>query len=137
MAKVRLLEKKTLTKELFKGYPHGEGVYIWGNGNKYTGEYSKGERDGKGELRIKRKDNLPDSIQLGYFKDNEYIGIYKEPYKIISEGGVRNVSFDKKAGALNQLCFEVYSNGVSVSSGKLKIQDKNNTLIETIGGSKY
>ena len=118
-----------------KGYPNGTGVYTWGNGNVYTGEFSKGQRDGKGEFRIKRGGNLPDSIQTGYFKDDQYIGIYKEPYKIVSEGGVRNVDFQKNAGALNQVRFEVYSNGSPVPTSLLKVSDKNNTLHEEIGGT--
>lgn len=114
-----------------KGYPHGEGVYIWGNGNKYTGEYSKGKRDGKGELRIKRGDNLPDSIQVGYFKDNEYVGIYKTPYKIFSDGGTRNIEFQKVLNSFSQVSIEVYANGKNVG---INTQDKNNTLVERISG---
>ena len=115
-----------------KGYPHGQGTYIWGNGNKYTGQFSKGKMNGKGELIIKHSNGLPDEIKTGYFKNNEYIGKYKDSYKIISESGIRNIDFNKKGGQLNQLSFEVYSNGQRVSG--LTIQEKNNTKIDNIGG---
>ena len=128
-------ESDSYEGEFRKGYPHGEGTYTWGNGNKYTGQFSKGKKDGKGELIIKGTDNTV-TIQTGYFRDNEYVGLYKDPYKIISDGGVRNVDFQKKASTLNQLSFEVYSNGVPVSSGILNIRDKNNTMVETIAGTK-
>lgn len=122
--------------EFKKGYPHGDGSYVWGNGNKYTGEFSKGEMDGKGELTILSADKSTSKIQKGYFKDDEYIGLYEDPYKIISEGGARNVHLEKKAGTLNELSFEVFANGAQLSSGILAIRDKNNTLIKTIAGVK-
>lgn len=116
-----------------KGYPHGEGVYTWGNGNVYKGEFSKGKMSGQGELFIKREIGI-DSLLVGFFKDNKYIGKYKEPYKVTSEQGIRRVEFQKRAGDVDQVSIVVYSNGQQVGSG-ISIRDPRNTLIKNIGGS--
>ena len=122
----------TYKGEFKKGYPHGEGTYTWGNGNIYVGEFSKGKMDGKGKL-INASLKI---AQEGYFKGNEYIGIHKDPYEIITDGGARSINFQKKGGNLNQITFELFSNGVPISSGVLNIRDNNNTLIETVNGYK-
>ncbi|WP_405291796.1 hypothetical protein [Algibacter sp. Ld11] len=119
-----------------KGYPHGEGTYTWANGNTYVGEFSKGSLNGKGKLIVLKADKSIDKIEEGYFKDNEYIGLYKDPYKIISDGGVRNTIFQKRSGELNQLTFEVFSNGVAVPLNKLEITDLNNSLVQVINNLK-
>ncbi|MCK0131687.1 hypothetical protein MWU59_09245 [Flavobacteriaceae bacterium F08102] len=119
-----------------KGLPHGEGIYTWGNGNIYKGEFSKGKMDGKGTLTIKASGGTSDIIQNGYFKNNQYLGEYKSPYKIIADGGARNVNFQNNGGALKQVSFEVVSNGVSVSSGALRITDEKNSLIQVVNGFK-
>ncbi|WP_321307138.1 hypothetical protein [Marinifilum fragile] len=116
-----------------KGYPHGKGVYTWGNGNVYKGEFSKGKMSGQGELAIKRK-ALPDSVQVGYFKENKYIGKYKEPYRVTSEQGIRKVEFQKNAGNINQVSIMVYADGKELNSS-LSIRDPKNTMIENIGGN--
>lgn len=66
-----------------KGYPDGEGIYTWQNGNFYTGSFNKGQLHGKGEMHYKKKD-LPDSIITGYWKNDKYIGKYPYPYEFIN-----------------------------------------------------
>jgi len=118
-----------------KGLPYGEGTYVWGNGNEYVGEFSKGKMNGEGELRIKRTNNL-DSILSGYFKNNEYIGKYKQPYKVLSEVGVRSVDFQEQGTNLNQVTFEVYLNGKMVEINQLEIRDDNNSIVANVNNYK-
>lgn len=118
-----------------KGLPHGEGTYIWGNGNKYIGEFSKGRMNGEGELFIKGKNNIV-SVQAGYFKDNEYLGKYKSPYKVLSEVGVRSVDFQEQGTNLNQVTFEVYLNGKMVDIRELEIRDDNSSIVADVNGYK-
>src|SRR5438045_9038664 len=47
--------------EFKSGQPEGDGTYTWDNGNRYTGKFVKGLRDGKGTMFYKRT-NTPDSI---------------------------------------------------------------------------
>ena len=122
--------------EFKKGLPHGQGTYTWGNGSYYIGEFSKGEMDGKGKKITLDGNKAIVKTEDGYFKDNEYLGKYKEPYKVISDSGIRNIDFQKKAGTLNQVSFEVYSNGAQISSGVLDISDNKNSLVEVIANVK-
>ena len=73
-----------------KGLPHGLGIYNWGKGNIYNGNFSKGKMHGKGKLVIKEGSNVL-KIEEGYFEDNEYMGSYRMPYKVITKREVKKV----------------------------------------------
>lgn len=113
-----------------KGYPHGDGTYTWGNGNIYKGEFVKGEMEGYGKLVIKNAAKI-DSVLNGYFKANQYVGIYKEPYRVRSEQGIRKIEFQKRADARNQVSIMVYANGNQIYSG-VNISDPNNTMVDVV-----
>ncbi len=117
-----------------KGYPHGKGIYTWGNGNKYNGEFVKGKMSGQGELRIKQE-TKPDSVLTGYFKNNDYIGKYKEPYRTFSEQGIRKVDFQKNAGEINQVAIMVYAGGQQIAAQQISVRDPKNTIKENRGGN--
>ncbi len=36
-----------------KGFKHGKGVYIYENGDEYSGEWREGLKEGKGEFKYK------------------------------------------------------------------------------------
>jgi|GEM_PF-4814617 len=87
-------ERDSYTGYFKKGIPHGIGTYIWGNGNIYIGNFVKGKMDGKGTLTLKEAENKV-TVQKGFFDNNEYIGEYQTPYKVISKREVKNVYFQE------------------------------------------
>ena len=82
----------TYSGKFFKGLPHGKGTYIWANGNKYIGEWSNGNMEGKGEMIFHLAKG--DSIVDGYWKDNKYVGEKFVPsYKVTRQSNVMRSSF--------------------------------------------
>ena len=65
-----------------KGYPDGEGTYTWQNGNYFIGNFRKNVKAGKGEMHF-LKPNKPDSIVTGFWKKDNYVGMYENPYEIL------------------------------------------------------
>jgi hypothetical protein len=66
-----------------KGFPHGTGTYTWANGDVYVGEFKKGLKDGAGTLTVRTADGQKKE-QGGYWANDEYIGLSKNPYEIVS-----------------------------------------------------
>ncbi|MEC3907099.1 hypothetical protein VOI54_08710 [Tamlana sp. 2201CG12-4] len=63
------------------GYPHGEGVYTWNNGDVFKGTFSKGKKQGKGVFISK-----PSGSELvGFWNNDNYIGVYEAPSKKIEK----------------------------------------------------
>ncbi len=58
--------------EFKKGYPHGEGKYIWAGDDYYVGSFRKGKRSGFGKhyLMVDGKSSFIE----GYWKNDAYIG---------------------------------------------------------------
>ncbi len=73
--------------EFNKGYPHGEGKYIWAGDDYYEGTFKKGKRNGYGKhyMIIDGKYVLTE----GFWENDVYIGKEKK---------VQNYSTDLKAG---------------------------------------
>lgn len=80
-----------------KGLPHGNGIYIWSNGDSFDGEWKKGLREGYGRLTVKT--DLGDSLVIGYWETNNYVGLNQYPYKVHMKSsgvsGIRIVKNDK------------------------------------------
>jgi hypothetical protein len=72
--------------EFKAGLPNGEGVYAWANGNVYDGHWVKGKREGKGLMHFKTAGG--DSMVNGYWKRDEYIGLYENAFEIIAKKGL-------------------------------------------------
>lgn len=65
------------------GLPHGQGKYVWKNGNTYTGNWTKGKKNGKGIITYKINEEK-DSIVNGYWKKDKFIGFYERAYEFIA-----------------------------------------------------
>ena len=70
--------------EFRSGLPHGKGIYTWANGDWFDGRWQKGKKDGRGIMHYKT--NNGDSVVNGFWKKDEYIGLYENPYEILSKG---------------------------------------------------
>lgn len=68
------------TGEFRKGLPHGFGIYTWGDGKIYEGDFKNGSMEGEGKMTISTK-NKADSVVTGFWKGNEYLGKYKYDFK--------------------------------------------------------
>ena len=65
--------------EFKKGWPNGNGVYEWNNGDSYEGEWKKGERHGTGKFTF----TIPTEVIVleGRWVNDEFVGRSNE-YKI-------------------------------------------------------
>jgi hypothetical protein len=81
-----------------KGLPDGEGTYTWNNGDVYTGTFKKGMKEGEGKLTY-HPERHPDSVLVGFWKKDEYLGRYEEPYNVLSKTGPVNRIVIRKLGA--------------------------------------
>ena len=77
-----------------KGFPNGQGRLDYNEtiaeGAYYVGSWQKGERDGEGTYYHSK-----DSITAGYWEDDDYIGKYAYPYKVLSSQAVPRYKFTK------------------------------------------
>jgi len=76
------------------GVPHGQGTYIWANGNKYEGKWKQGKRHGRGTMTYKT--SKQDSIVKGMWKTGQLAKeLEQQPYEVISKEGVDRISIYK------------------------------------------
>lgn len=112
-----------------KGLPHGKGIYIWGNKNKYQGDFVKGKMSEQGILTIQEKDGAK-KVKKGFFKNNEYIGEYKYAHSVTSKREVKNVYIQedpsKLHGDLYRITIRIKSNGTYIAP-LLQVSDENDT----------
>ena len=71
----------TYEGEFKNGAPDGYGVYTWANKQVYTGNFRKGDMDGKGEMKFISTSGS-DSLVTGFWKKNRYVGLFEKPYVI-------------------------------------------------------
>lgn len=135
-------EEDTYKGAFKKGLPHGQGTYVWSNGNTYQGSFVKGKMHGKGILIIKDAEGK-ESLKKGYFEKDEYIGEYKNPYAISSKREVKNVYVQEDPNQINgeqyQITIKVKNNGVYVIPQSLVIIDENatNTIDNVLANVKF
>jgi hypothetical protein len=89
---------------MFKaGLPNGEGKYFWKNGNTYSGSWVKGNKDGKGVLIYKTAANTDSTVE-GFWKKDKYIGIYEQPFSVLSKSvHVTSIQIRKINGSQKQV----------------------------------
>jgi hypothetical protein len=77
-----------------KGLPNGTGTYTWSNGTLYSGEWSKGIREGRGEMKYITLRG--DSVVNGYWKAGNYAGKENTPsYLVIRKDNLLSANFRK------------------------------------------
>ena len=118
----------TYKGKFVRGLPHGKGTYIWANGSEYIGEWSNGNKEGKGKMTLHLAKG--DSIIMGYWKNNKYIGEkYIPPYKITRKSNVLRCSI-KKNGS------EIKGVRISILKGGMKNPFVSNMVITKSSGEK-
>ena len=96
----------TYEGEFKKGFPDGGGTYTWANGDVFIGTFQKGLKEGEGKLTF-NPGNYPDSVLTGFWKDDNYIGLYEFPYKVLSKTSpVNRIVIRKLGDAPNHIAIE-------------------------------
>jgi hypothetical protein len=73
--------------EFSYGVPQGKGTYKWANGSVFTGQWIKGQKEGRGEMVYHTL--AGDSVVRGYWTKDNYVGDHLiPPYKINRSQGV-------------------------------------------------
>ena len=97
-----------------RGLPHGRGSYTWSDGTLYSGEWSKGFREGRGEMKYVTVRG--DSVVTGYWKAGNYVGEKNVPsYSVIRKDNLLSVNF-RKTGTGDDIIIKLMRKG-QVNSG--------------------
>lgn len=92
------------------GYPDGKGTYVWSTGEKYTGQWKNGKRNGIGEYTF--LDNGKDTTNRGQWTDDQYTGpVYAKP-EVLQKDGVDRYSFQKNGDLRKRVLINFYQNGM-------------------------
>ncbi|HEY1025773.1 MAG TPA: hypothetical protein VGE26_11455 [Sphingobacteriaceae bacterium] len=100
--------------EFRAGYPDGQGMYLWSNGDNYNGNWIKGKRDGQGTMTIKREGKT-DSVITGFWKKDVYAGKYEKPYFVHHRSNhISRVEVKKGKDNANAITFDVSSTSAGI-----------------------
>lgn len=104
------------------GFPDGEGTYTWSNGNVFKGHFTKGLREGQGELNYKLASGK-DSMVTGFWKKDAYVGKYEKEYSIYFRSKmITELDVEYKKDNFNQVTVYVSNTsggGLTASNGEL------------------
>lgn len=122
-AQTNTQKETTYVGEQKNGLPEGKGVLTDTIGNVFKGSFKKGKKEGYGELTIKNAIGK-DSTLVGYWKKDQYVGLYEFPYKIISKSYmISNASITyepaKPSGNTIEVSVESVSGGSATLSGEM------------------
>ncbi len=120
----------TYEGEFKKGLPEGNGTYTWSNGNVYKGNWKDGLKDGEGQLVINRE-NQPDSVVVGFWKDDEYIGKYEKPYEVESKSSnINKLVITKKSLTPSQVEIIIMRKNSTVGISNLRVNSNAGTFYD-------
>lgn len=109
-----------------KGYPDGEGRYIWASGAKYEGKWKMGKRNGLGKY-FSYENNI-ENIKEGIWLNDEYQGQKKIEPRIIKEVNISSARI-AKLGEGNKIIIKQFQNSM------LKYVEYD--FLEASSGNKY
>lgn len=105
--------KDTFEGSFKKGYPQGEGTYMFGEeltlegitfvkGDKYEGAFKKGMFEGKGKVTFADTEK---GVKEGYWSKNKYVGRTKDGYEVIKLENASRVVVLNNGAARNKVTF--------------------------------
>ncbi|MEQ9403102.1 MAG: hypothetical protein RIM99_05910 [Cyclobacteriaceae bacterium] len=89
--------------EFKNGWPNGTGTYTYSNKDIYVGQFKKGLRHGKGELRTNI--NGKDTVLVGKWRDDDYVVPPKKTYEIFNSRNIDKVTVTKTSDIGNRVEF--------------------------------
>jgi len=129
-AQTNTQKETTYVGEQKNGQPEGKGVLTDTIGNVFKGSFKKGKKEGYGELTIKNAIGK-DSTLVGYWKKDQYVGLYEFPYKIISKSYmISNASITYEPATQSNNTIEISVESVSGGSATLAGEMPKPTLTE-------
>ena len=122
-AQTNVQKETTYVGDQKNGQPDGKGVLTDTIGNVFKGSFKKGKKEGYGELTIKNAIGK-DSTLVGYWKKDQYLGLYEFPYKIVSKSYmISNASITYEpanpSGNTIEVSVESVSGGSATLSGEM------------------
>jgi hypothetical protein len=127
--------KNTYVGMFKKGLPNGKGTVTYANGNYFKGSFKNGQLNGKGKFVFKI--NGADSVRIGYWEKNKYVGKKKIPeYKVKWNRGIDRYSFMKigesYSSAYNKVKIKFMQNGsFNTSISDIRLDGTSGNRIET------
>jgi len=131
-AQTNVQKETTYLGDQKNGQPDGKGVLTDTIGNVFKGSFKKGKKEGYGELTIKNAIGK-DSTLVGYWKKDQYVGLYEFPYKIVSKSYmISNASMSYEPANPSGNTIEVSVESVSGGSATLSGEMPKPTMTENI-----
>jgi hypothetical protein len=117
------------------GLPDGLGTYFWPDSSRFTGNYSKGIKQGKGTM-IYRLPNETDSVVEGYWKGDKYLGEYENAWELVSRSpGVSRVEVQHNPENKNQISLTPADNSSMTGLRIINIQVQRGSYMDAISNS--
>ena len=127
--------KNTYVGAFKKGLPNGKGKITYSNGSYFEGSFKNGQLNGKGKFVFKI--NGADSVRIGYWEKNKYVGKKKiSDYSVSWNKSVDRYSFRKIGESTNfknnKVMIKFMQNGgVNTSISNIRMDAVNGNRIET------
>lgn len=123
IAQTNTTKETTYLGDQKNGQPDGKGVLTDTIGNVFKGSFKKGKKEGYGELTIKNAIGK-DSTIVGYWKKDQYLGLYEFPYKILSKSYMisnATVTYEpaNPSGNIIEVSVESVSGGSATLAGEM------------------
>ncbi len=98
------------TGDFKKGYPNGNGIYNWANGDVYEGEWKMGARNGKGKFNYKKNDE--NKIDEGIWDTNIFLGKELLSPTITEKTNIKSGFYFKRLSNGSKLTISFTQNGL-------------------------
>ena len=103
------LGKDSYEGRFVKGLPEGKGTYIWSTREVYIGDWVKGMREGEGIYKYKK--NNRDTLQIGLWEKDKYLGPKPPKPKVLTRVGVDRYVFKRMSNMKNRILIDFFQNG--------------------------
>ncbi len=108
--KGKAVGRDTYEGQFNEGVPWGKGTYTWANGDVYSGDWKKGQRNGVGDFTFKKNDK--DTIVSGLWENDIYLGPNPKEPEVISKTSIDRYNIYRQGDILNRVLIDFQQNGM-------------------------